>query len=346
MRLLIASLLIKSTSATPPLVLTPPAPCLPPRTDGLSDCETIGEEKSLCLGMTMLATASCEELSNQSFIEHVMLQTGLADNVHDGTKLDQVYGPDLAQYTVRGHGKISLGVFQQPEQLSLALMYLSRLHVKSYIELGIFAGWTACIVSSYLRRFARAPEHLEHAITNNNAAPHFRGWALDISMQRISHGSSKLLQANGMQPMLRKHHRFDQRVDLCFIDASHAYKDVLADYQEFAPHCKYAMFHDIHDFNQIVDKNMGGGVARFWADLKANMNRERWVEFVETRAVYPPTLGIGLVLPHADGTARSDLEWGTRRSTAPWGLDQSCSKFRPPATLGQPKLGSGGLKML
>ena len=63
------------------------------------------------------------------------------------------------------------------------------------------------------------------------------------------------------------------------------------------------------------------GIPRFWADLKANLNRDRWVEFTEQRAIFPSTLGLGLVLPHADGTARPDFDW-TERSVKPFLFNQ------------------------
>ena len=253
----------------------------------------------------MLASASCTELSNQTFLEGVIKKTGLANS----SRGDRLFGPGMGAYMVQSRNpKISLGVYQLPEQLSVALLYLSSLQIRSYLELGIFAGWTACIISSYLRRFAFA--HGEHAIANGKTNPHFRGWALDINLQRISHASAGMLRTINVQPMLRSHFRFDEasKIDLCFIDASHTMKDVKDDYLQFWPHCKYVMFHDVFDHDTAASFS-DGGVPRFWADLKANLHRERWVEFAAQKAIFPTTLGIGLVLPHADGTARPDWDW-------------------------------------
>jgi hypothetical protein len=83
-----------------------------------------------------------------------------------------------------------------------------------------------------------------------------------------------MLEANSVQLVLRKHFRFEKSlIDLCLIDASHTYADVRADYTEFAPRCKHIMFHDIVDYDEVTQAGFAGGVPRFWADLKANLNR-------------------------------------------------------------------------
>ena len=45
-----------------------------------------------------------------------------------------------------------IGIFQDPVQLAQTLLHLGTLGISSYLELGVFSGWTHCLVAAFLIR--------------------------------------------------------------------------------------------------------------------------------------------------------------------------------------------------
>lgn len=88
---------------------------------------------------------------------------------------------------------------------------------------------------------------------------------------------------------------------LCFLDAVHKFRDALADLSQFAPHCRIVFFHDIVEFNSF--KEQGGGMPHLWSWIVRLAGRKRVAEFTQQAGVYPPNMGIGMLLPNAEGTA-------------------------------------------
>ena len=146
------------------------------------------------------------------------------------------------------------------------------------------------------------------------------------------------VQIRREQHAQKLHGQLNETIDLCFIDASHFYGDgrvakhgVLPDYLEFAPHCKIVMFHDVVDYDNWVSYG-DGGVPKFWSDLKTNVDPSRIREFVQQPGIYPPTLGIGIVLPATNRAAPEQppvaYPWKQRGET-PW-FGSHNIKDRPP----------------
>ena len=247
--------------------------CLPPLTNTayrVCASDDVPERRpvhNLCRGVKQLLTLPCSELTNVDRLEWVVARVGLKPHPHG----QRLYGVRGARNMVnRG------GMSQHPMQLAPALLRLSKLSVRSYLELGVDAGWTLAVVSAFLSRFG-----LEE-ITG-----------VDLTFASISSAAKHILERLGVALVPRKS-LTSKRVDLCFIDASHALRDLLADFDEMQPHCTHMLFHDVSDFD--CWRNAGGGPAKFWAGLKSLVPRTRWTEFVMQPDIYPPTFGIGLLL--------------------------------------------------
>lgn len=283
--------------------------CIPATSLSLPRCKMYSRDsmRSLCECAYVLATASCSQLGSQDFLEGLVLRLGLAND----RRGEQLYGPGMVKH-MRNAQDADAGVYQSPEQLVHAMLYFARLpekqRIRTYLEVGIWTGWTASLLSTFLRRFV--------------PPAHFGGWAVDTDLGHVSNAASAILRANNITSILRSDlshawYRLSRRkpIDLCFIDADHTYDGVRRDYELFAPICRHMMFHDIADFD--VGAFQGGGVPRFWADVKANLERDRWLEFTSNGAIWPSTMGLGLLLAPADDTARPAAVSFTNRSTSP-----------------------------
>ena len=59
-----------------------------------------------------------------------------------------------------------------------------------------------------------------------------------------------------------------EKLDLCFIDAEHSYRHVVADTRFFIPQCRFLLFHDMVD-------SEAPGVRRVWQQLRQGLLQER-----------------------------------------------------------------------
>ena len=78
--------------------------------------------------------------------------------------------------------------------------------------------------------------------------------------------------------------------DLCFIDADHTYKAVLADYMNVGRFSKICMFHDIND-----DDNRDPDPGRLWRELKRTEKDHTFHEFTDGAGGYRK-MGIGIMI--------------------------------------------------
>ena len=159
------------------------------------------------------------------------------------------------------------------------------------------------IVSAYLSRFAPA-----------RVGP-FHGFAVDITDMRVAPATKSLLSSSlnvtyrNRDASLMEELRGGPLIDLCFIDAKHTYAATREDYMELAPHCRNMLFHDVFDSDSWF-KHADHGTVAFWAHLKANVDLDRRVrEFVEQSAIFPPALGLGLLLPNVMGDGRPETNF-------------------------------------
>lgn len=143
------------------------------------------------------------------------------------------------------------GLFQQPEQLAPALIYLSKKKIKRYLEIGTFIGSSATFISIYLSRFN---ELSTLAVDRDNN--------YDQNLLNLANKYSKVEFLKGTSDDIKGY-----KSDLCFIDADHKYQSVKNDYQNIGGTAKICMFHDINDEGTVKDRD-GSGTVRFWNEIK------------------------------------------------------------------------------
>jgi hypothetical protein len=202
-------------------------------------CESIADttDNRLCAGVGGILAASCNKLSNHTWLTSAIGAIGLVPD----TRRERLYG-DAAVHMVSNR---RAGLWQDPKQLASALIEATAHgEVLSYVELGVHTAWTACTVGAYLSRMTTKA---------------FHGLAVDSSREHVAKYTADLLERLNMRFMTRN--AFDmlleqqphlqpqqpqqpqQRAhvarlfDLCFIDADHDYMGVRTDYESLAPRC-------------------------------------------------------------------------------------------------------------
>ena len=269
---------------------------------------------SLCRGVAELSSASCAQLANVSYVADLVRRIGLyrdprgarlygAEAQHQSSRRQEGAVPEWqkgAEHRTKGGTYENYeGIWQDPVQLASALVYLlgTGLPVSDYAELGVWTGWTTTFIAAYLSRTVEPPGQ-------------FSGLAVDVNDERIAtptrqlmdHLNVRYVHRSNMSSHIAARRRQRPTFDLCLLDALHDFQGIYADYEEMAPRCRIAMFHDIVQYESFHQS--GGGVPRFWSMLVRAAGRERTVDFVQQPGTFPTVLGLGMLLPDAHtGTA-------------------------------------------
>ena len=202
-------------------------------------CESIADntDKSLCAGVGGILAASCNKLSNHTWLTSAIGAIGLVPD----TRRERLYG-DAAVHMVSNR---RAGLWQDPKQLASALIEATAHgEILNYVELGVHTAWTACTVGAYLSRLTTKA---------------FHGLAVDSSREHVAKYTANLLERLNMrfmtrntfdmllhqQPQQPEQRAHDARLfGLCFIDADHDYMGVRTDYESLAPRCLIWMCSD------------------------------------------------------------------------------------------------------
>ena len=161
------------------------------------------------------------------------------------------------------------GIYQTPDQIAKALVYLSDFKINSFLEIGVFQGGNFIFMSEYLKRFNPGIKCLGidptdflnpeiHAIIESE------DWLTFCKVTSDDIGEVK------------------QKFDLVFIDGEHRDGWAERDYNNVGKYAKICMIHDIQETTcpEIVG---------FWQKL-----RKEKVEFLDYTSEVP-TQGIGIV---------------------------------------------------
>ena len=294
----------------------------------------------LCPGVARLHNASCAELLNSSFLHAVISSVGL---VPDG-RAQQLYGEAHVHMLCRpGPGcdpsRQRVGLWQDPKQLAAMLVHLAtnpRIgSISTYLENGVFSGWTCAIVIAYLQRVGQATS--------------FEGAAIDITKAHLGGATERLLRRHNVSYVHRtglgdwlqavQTRRGGRPVDLCFIDANHSYAAAREDFEALAPVCRNVMFHDIQDSTTIEShlRDGGGGVPSLWHQVLSSVKRKRVAAFTEQHSTAMPVFGIGVLSSNDDrGTAEPDFQDAWRA----WGRGMDAWKSLCAASKGSARAGS------
>jgi len=222
----------------------------------------------------LLRTAPPDLLRDAARLEHELLpRLGLAGTI-----------PEAFPPALRPHLGTGLHPFQWPCQLAPYLVALSRLPIRTYLELGVFQGGTFVITVEYLRRTTGLQRAVAVDIDRMLGTRRYARRARGVEVVQMASGTpdfDRLVQ--GVRP------------DLVLIDADHSLAAVRRDWESVRDVAPVVAFHDIID-------NASPGVRRFWREVR-EQHADEWV-FEEFTAQYDDVveriggqlLGIGLAV--------------------------------------------------
>ncbi len=173
------------------------------------------------------------------------------------------------------------GSWQTPTQLAGFLALAATRGVRSYLDVGTYKGWTITLAAAYLKAFGL--EHVDTYDVEAHCSPDLQAlWRLHGLP--ISYHVSRDV-AGAIVPKLRPAY------DLVFIDGSHEYADVRADYERNKGAARILVFHDVID-------HFCGGVVRLWRELREETRGHAMLSEFTTHPNGFDLMGIGV------------LEWG------------------------------------
>jgi hypothetical protein len=170
------------------------------------------------------------------------------------------------------------GLFQIPRQLARFMILAAEHSPSSLIEIGTNNGWTACVLTGYLRRFVPRFQAVTLDVVDHFA---LRSWATKNLPLQFSLGQTS--------------DDFKGRAfDLCFIDGDHSWEWVSRDYENVGRFARVCAFHDIND--AATDRMEGGGSSRHWAWLKATRGNAGAFHEILDHSDSKPVMGIGVFI--------------------------------------------------
>lgn len=221
-------------------------------------------------------------------------------------------------------GTVSVGMYQSPSQIGEALRIIAAESqvrpLRVYIEVGVFSGWTCSFVTAFLWRFASGLPLRSPTTDGVGLSPPqpMIAYAVDMTNRRVSASTHEIWRALNIHyidvsalPVVLSRLASDGRmIDVCFIDANHSYRSTRSDYERMRRVCHLCMFHDVLDWRIWATPVLDGGTPAFWAHVRANVvDKRRLRTIIGDSAIFPPTFGIGILLPNAHGVADVDTDF-------------------------------------
>ena len=207
--------------------------------------------------LSIVREASDEELTDAGWLEHAVYLAG----VYPAQEIPR-------QVWTEGSG---LGICQHPNQFAPYLVALSKLGIKSYVEIGVWVGGTFAFTVEYLKRFGLKKAMAVDIEIKDTVKDYCRDTGIPyIEAPSTSQRAKKAIK--GFKP------------DLILVDGDHTEEGARRDYEFAASVAPYVAVHD------IVGSGFPG-VVKVWDEIDAP--KQEWT------AQYPqspkPQNGMGLV---------------------------------------------------
>lgn len=227
--------------------------------------------------LALIRTAPLDKLRDPNFLERTLIPAlGLNDE-----------GFEQIPAELHRHCGAGLRCWQYPSQLSGYLVLLSRLGIRSYLEIGVRHGGTFVFTVEYLRRFHPLAEAV--AVDLGDSAS-LREYAAATEGVRF-------LQADSHSAEFRAFLESCAGFDLTLIDGDHTAEGCWQDFELVREKAAIIAFHDI--VSDVVP-----GVGEVWRRVRAEC-ADRY-DFHEFTAQYESLhrrtgkrfLGLGVAVPH------------------------------------------------
>ncbi len=212
----------------------------------------------------LLKMLSVEDLRNPEVIANLVRIFGIVQHGLVG-----MFGEEECY---KNSNKRIAGIYQNPNQIASALVYLSQFKFNSYCEIGVFQGGNFLFVSDYLSRF-----NPDIVCTGVDPTDY-----LNDDILEVINGESRYNYFKGTSFDLAR-----EKFDLVFIDGRHKFRWVRRDWNNLGNNAKICMFHDIQEWS-CPD------VVAFWNWIKENYPDRKKLEFLQN-TYEKPSLGIGII---------------------------------------------------
>lgn len=219
------------------------------------------KNKNIIAVQNLIRCLGIESLRNSEVVANLVRAFGLVQ-----------WGPSASfgeDEIFRNSSEEMAGIYQIPDQIAEALIYLSNFEINSFLEIGVFQGGNFLFVSEYLRRF-----NLEVKCYGIDPAKF-----LNPEIRQIIDKEKWLI----FSP-INSNAIAGQQFDLVFIDGEHTAEWVRRDWENVGKHAKICMLHDIQG-------PICPDVVAFWDELKAKYPNRMIKECLKGNQ----TKGIGII---------------------------------------------------
>lgn len=235
---------------------------------GLKKLKGFGAQMADSGRAELLKNAPSEELVNSEKLEELILKLGL-----NNEGLEE-FPEKLRPFCGEG-----LLIWQYPIQFAPYLIALSKLKIRSYLEIGVRHGGTFIATTEYLSRFGS----LDFSVAVDLLPCPVMKEYEDKNPQARFHRLNS--QSKEFQEMLGQYKSFD----LVLIDAFHEENHCRREFQAVKKRAKAVALHDIASDDYP-------GIARLWQEIKAAGEHECYEFTRQYHEVGRSYMGLGLAI--------------------------------------------------
>lgn len=149
-----------------------------------------------------------------------------------------------------------VGLLQIPTELVDFLLYAARYRPASMVEIGVYTGGTTLISAAFFKALNKE----------------FRMTVVDVQdYLMLLPETLRLLDLDIRIPSTSETHH-GTSFDVVFIDGNHSYEWAKRDFINLGQHARHIC--GFHDVNAREYRTKGGGVFRYWRELRGEMSRQ------------------------------------------------------------------------
>jgi hypothetical protein len=217
--------------------------------------------------IALIRAQSVEFLSDPGNLTSLILELGLTDDSAEE------FPPSVDPYCGQG-----LQIMQYPIQFNQYLANLSKLKVRSYLEVGVRHGGTFVTTIEYLNKFHPLDFAVGIDIMPCPTIAEYKKINPQVNFVKLN------TQTNQFSDFLGEFNQFD----LVLIDANHEETECRNEFMAIKNKANIVVFHDIDNIDFL-------GVKKVWSEVK-DSNEYDYYEYIDQYPGLGPYMGIGMAI--------------------------------------------------